>query len=144
MYPLCCIKLKQFSVVNMLNAIASRVLGWVDTWNTSSFAFSMLFTWLKTSSKGIISGEYGGRNITLAFALVSIKFTTWSRWWLEQLSMITSEWLLFLSSWFKLGIRVFMTKSSNFYLFAVPSTSACWFTYYFLCKYTTMMLWSCF
>ena len=107
----------------MLNAIASSVLGWVHTWNTSSFAFIMLFTSLKTSSRGIRSGEYGGRNTTLAFALVSIKFTTWSRWWIAQLSMITTEWLLFPSNGFKIGIRVFMTKSSNLCPFTVPSTS---------------------
>ena len=63
----------------MPNAMANKALGDVNICQSSSFPFSMFFTLLKDCSKGIKSGEYGGRNISLACA-ASMKLPILSQW----------------------------------------------------------------
>ena len=111
MYP------TQSSDVTMPNAIASRALVAVHTWKILSLAFKMLFTWLKTSSNGIRSGEYGGKKLLL---LVQQSQLAGSTWWTEQLSIITIDRP---SNGFRIGIRVSETNSSNLSPFTDPSTN---------------------
>ena len=114
MYP------TQSSDVTMPNAIASRALVAVHTWKILSLAFKMLFTWLKTSSNGIRSGEYGGKKLLL---LVQQSQLAGSTWWTEQLSIITIDRGLVPSNGFRIGIRVSETNSSNLSPFTDPSTN---------------------
>ena len=106
MYP------AQSSEVTMPDAIANNALGDVHTWKIPSLALRMLFTWLKTSSKGIRS----------------IKRMTGSTWWMEQLPIITTDLGLVPSMdweyiYIYIGINVSVTNSSNLSPLTDPSTS---------------------
>ena len=100
-------------VVTMLNAIASNALGAEVTCKIPSLALMMLFTWWKTSSSGIKSGEQGDKKISFDWATLSIKCTTGPTWWTEQLSIITTYLGLVPSNGLRIGISVSVTNSSN-------------------------------
>ena len=89
----------------MPNAIARNTLGALHARNSASFCFMMPLILLKTSSVGLRSGEYGGRNSNRAPTWLSIKSVTPSTWWMDALSVITTEWELTQLNGWRIGMR---------------------------------------
>ncbi len=57
---------KQSFWVTIPKAIAKSALGALLVSKIRKFSFIMFLTWLNTSSRGLRSGEYGGRTINFA------------------------------------------------------------------------------
>ena len=58
-------------------------------------------------------GEYGGKNTTLGLAVFLIKSITRSTWWIELLSIITTERGLVPLNGFRIGRSVSLMNRSN-------------------------------
>ena len=70
----------QSSSVTIPNAMLKSALGALQTWKRASFFFIILLIWLKTSSRGFRSGEYGGKNNNQTPAWSSINYLAPSMW----------------------------------------------------------------
>ena len=92
----------QLSTDIELKAINSKLCIDNDVCSNPSFACKYCLTSLNTYSIGFISGEYGGRNFIIAPAAVIVR-TTESTWWIEALSITTTEYLVYPSNGYKSG-----------------------------------------
>ena len=74
-----------------------------------SFSFKAVLTFPNTGSRGFRSGEYGGRKSSFAPVMLS------SVWWIDALSIITTDNTLTVLKGFSIGNEEVERKCENLY-----------------------------